>query len=61
MRKTFSTRFRSTRRFYVDVRGPGIWLRKRMGELGKQQDLDPRAKVTLDTVVYDPVTEKDRV
>jgi hypothetical protein len=44
---------------YVDVRGPGIWLRKRMGELGKQ-DLDPRAKVTLDTVVYNPVTEKDQ-
>jgi hypothetical protein len=43
---------------YVDVRAPGIWLQQRMGELGKQ-DLDPRAKITLDTVVYDPETEKE--
>jgi hypothetical protein len=43
---------------YVDVRAAGIWLLHRMGELGKQ-DLDPRAKVTLDTVVYDPETEKE--
>ena len=46
---------------YVDVRAPGIWLRQRMGELGKHKDLDPRAKVTLDTVVYDPETEKEEL
>ncbi|MET0223187.1 MAG: hypothetical protein ABW346_02260 [Terrimicrobium sp.] len=43
---------------YVDVRSPGIWLLQLMNALGKQ-DLDPRSKITLDTVVFDPVTEKD--
>jgi hypothetical protein len=43
---------------YVDVRSPGIWLLQLMNALGKQ-DLDSRSKVTLDTVVFDPVTEKD--
>jgi hypothetical protein len=43
---------------YVDVRSPGIWLLQLMNALGKQ-DLDPRSKVTLDTVAFDPVTEKD--
>ena len=42
---------------YVDVRAAGMWLRQRMGELGKP-NLDPRAKVTLETVVFDPDTEK---
>ncbi|HEY5707307.1 MAG TPA: hypothetical protein VIS96_17240 [Terrimicrobiaceae bacterium] len=43
---------------FVDVREPGIWLGQLMSALGKQ-DLDPRAKVTLDTVVFDPNTEKE--
>jgi hypothetical protein len=43
---------------YVDVRSPGIWLLQLMNALGKQ-DLDPRSKVTLDTVVFDPTTEKE--
>ena len=43
---------------YVDVRSPGIWLLQLMNALGKQ-DLDPRGKVTLDTVVFDPITEKE--
>ena len=43
---------------YVDVRSPGIWLLQLMNALGKQ-DLDPRGKVTLDTVVFDPTTEKE--
>jgi hypothetical protein len=43
---------------YVDVRSPGIWLLQLMNALGKQ-DLDPRSRVTLDTVVFDPMTEKE--
>jgi hypothetical protein len=43
---------------YVDVRSPGIWLLQLMNALGKQ-DLDPRSKVTLDTVVFDPITERE--
>ncbi len=43
---------------YIDVRSPSIWLLQLMNALGKQ-DLDPRAKVTLDTVVFDPETEKE--
>jgi hypothetical protein len=43
---------------YVDVRSPSIWLVELMNALGKQ-DLDPRGKVTLDTVVFDPITEKE--
>lgn len=43
---------------YIDVRSPGTWLLQQMNALGKQ-DLDPRAKVTLDTVVFDPGTEKN--
>jgi hypothetical protein len=43
---------------YVDVRSPSIWLLQLMNALGKQ-DLDPRGKVTLDTVVFDPITEKE--
>ena len=43
---------------YVDVRSPSIWLLQLMNALGKQ-DLDPRSKVTLDTVVFDPITEKE--
>jgi hypothetical protein len=43
---------------YVDVRSPGIWLLQLMNALGKQ-DLDPRGKVTLDTVVFDPTIEKE--
>ena len=42
----------------VDVRAPSKWLRQRMVELGRK-DLDPSDKVTLDTVVYDPETEKE--
>ena len=42
----------------MDVRSPGIWLLQLMNALGKQ-DLDPRGKVTLDTVVFDPITEKE--
>ena len=43
---------------YLDVRSPSPWLLQLMNGLGKQ-DLDPRAKVTLDTVVFDPDTEKE--
>ena len=43
---------------YVDVRSPSIWLLQLMNALGKQ-NLDPRSKVTLDTVVFDPIIEKE--
>jgi hypothetical protein len=43
---------------YLDIRSPGTWLLQLMNALGKQ-DLDPRGKVTLDTVVFDPITEKE--
>ena len=43
---------------YVDVRSPSIWLLQLMNALGKQ-NMDPRGKVTLDTVVFDPIAEKD--
>ena len=43
---------------YVDVRSPSIWLLQLMNALGKQ-NLDPRSKVTLETVVFDPITEKE--
>ncbi len=43
---------------FVDVLNAGAWLRQRMGELGKS-NLDPREKVTLETVVFDARTEPD--
>ena len=42
----------------MDVRSPSIWLLQLMNALGKQ-NLDPRSKVTLETVVFDPITEKE--
>lgn len=41
----------------MDVLSAGTWLRQRIGELGKAE-LDQRSKVTLESVLYDPVIDK---